>query len=68
MLRPENHPRPDTSPDALPPGPADEESACGEILQYLHKAVPNFKLVDGSMLLYIGKKNYRLEFEIKEAK
>lgn len=68
MLRPENHPRPDTSPDALPPGPADEESACGEVLHYLHKAVPNFKLVDGSMLLYIGKKNYRLEFEIKEAK
>ena len=66
---PENHTRPDTSPDALPPGPADDESACGEILRYLHKPVPNFKLVGSkTVLLYIGEKNYRLEFEIKEAK
>ena len=69
VLGPENHPRPNTSRDALPPRPADDESACGEILQYLHKPVPNFKLVGSTTaLLYIGEKNYRLEFEIKEAK
>lgn len=69
VLGPENHPRPDTRPDALPPRPADDESACGEILQYLHKPVPNFKLVGSTTaLLYIGEKNYRLQFEIKEAK
>jgi hypothetical protein len=69
VLGPASNRKPDTDPEAVPPNPAEDESACGEILRYLHKPIPNFKLVGSTTkLLYIGEKNYRLEFEIKEAK
>jgi len=60
---------PDTSPDALPPNPAfDGEVDCSDILPYLHKPIPNFRQVDGSLLVFTEKQNFKLEFEIKEAK
>lgn len=60
---------PDTSPDAMPPEPVYDESYCSEILPYLHKPIPHFRLV-GSVLLFtqVENNNFRLEFEIKDAK
>jgi hypothetical protein len=59
---------PDTSPDAMPPEPVGSQEACGDVLVYLHKPVPNLRQVGGSILLFTEEKNYRLEFEIKHAK
>lgn len=59
---------PDPNPDAVPPDLADNETACGDILVYLHKPVPNLRQVYGSMLLLTKEKNYKLEFEINHAK
>ena len=58
--------KPDTTPDALPPEPAYDETACEDILKYLHKPIPNLRQ-EGSILLLIEDKNYRLEFEIRHA-
>jgi hypothetical protein len=63
----DNHP--DPSPDALPPTPAYQESECDEVLQYMHKPVPHFRMVYGSLLVYEEKeRNWKLEFGIKHAK
>lgn len=63
----DNHP--DPNPDAMPPNPAYQQSDCDEILQFLHKPVPHFRLVYGSLLVYEEKeRNWKLEFEIKHAK
>jgi hypothetical protein len=60
---------PDTSPDSLPPNPAfDGEVDCSDILPFLHKPIPDFRQVDGSLLVFTEKQNFKLEFEIKEAK
>jgi hypothetical protein len=59
---------PDLSPTAFPPSPAfGGQEDCADILVYLHKPVPNFKMY-GGVLLFIGEKNFRLEFEIEQAK
>jgi hypothetical protein len=60
--------KPDLDPGALPPVLAHDESACGEVLPYLHKPVPSFTRPYPSILLFVGKDNWRLEFEIAEAK
>jgi hypothetical protein len=59
---------PDTSSDAMPPNPAfGQESACDNVLPYLHKPIPHFRQ-DGSLLVLTEEKNYKLEFEIIHAK
>jgi hypothetical protein len=60
---------PDTSPDAMPPDVAHDETNCGDVLIYLHKPVPNLRQV-GTVLVFteVEEKNYKLEFEIKLAK
>jgi hypothetical protein len=61
---------PDTNPDALPPNPAfDGETDCADILPYLHKSVP-LRQVEGSLLVFTeeNEQNWKLEFQIKEAK
>ncbi|HXZ19959.1 MAG TPA: hypothetical protein VEG63_08410 [Candidatus Acidoferrales bacterium] len=60
--------KPDLDPGALPPNIAVYQNECEDVLPYLHKPVPSFTHPYGSILLYTGKDNYRLEFEIKEAK
>jgi hypothetical protein len=67
VLGVDNHP--DPNPDAMPPTPAYQQNDCDEVLQYLHKPVPHFRLVYGSLLVYEEKdRNWKLEFEIKHAK
>jgi hypothetical protein len=54
----------------MPPDLANGEADCGDILVYLHKPVPNLRQVGGSILVFteVEEKNYKLEFEIKQAK
>ncbi|MGH9699316.1 MAG: hypothetical protein ACRD5R_07445 [Candidatus Acidiferrales bacterium] len=59
---------PDPNPDALPPNIAYSEADCGDILSYLHKPIPNFRRVYGTLLLFDEGQNQKLEFEIKDAK
>jgi hypothetical protein len=61
---------PDTSPDAMPPDIAHNETSCTDILVYLGKPVPSLRQVGGSLLVLTEEKtdNYKLEFEIKHAK
>jgi len=61
VLGVDNHP--DPNPDAMPPLPAYDQSTCSEILAYLHKPVPHFRQVYGSLLVYEEKeKNWKVEF------
>lgn len=67
VLGTDNHPDPD--PNAMPPFPAYDQSECSEILQYMHKSIPHFRMVYGSLLVYEEKEhNWKLEFEITHAK
>jgi hypothetical protein len=59
---------PDTGSDAMPPDPAfGNETACTDILIYMRKPTP-VKQIDGSILVLTEDQNYKLEFEIREAK
>jgi hypothetical protein len=69
VLGPDNHP--DPSPDAAPPDLAHDEEDCAGILAYLHKPVPNLRLLsDTTVLVFTAsdQNNFKLEFEIKQAK
>jgi hypothetical protein len=60
---------PDTNPDAMPPdAPIGGESGCADILPYLGKSVPLRQ--DGEILLFTEpqSQNFKLEFEVKDAK
>lgn len=61
---------PDADLDALPPDPAYSETSCSDILIYLGKPVPHLRQVGGSILVFTDAEhqNFRLEFEIKQAK
>jgi hypothetical protein len=59
---------PDTGPDAMPPDPSfGNETACTDVLIYMHKPTP-VKQIDGAILALTEDQNYKLEFEIREAK
>jgi hypothetical protein len=60
--------KPDLSPKALPPDIANSQSDCDEVLHYLGKSVPNLTRPYPSILLFVGKDNWRLEFMIENAK
>jgi hypothetical protein len=58
----------DLDPGALPPNLASNQGECDSVLAYLHKRVPSLTHPYPSILLFIGKENWRLEFYIDEAK
>lgn len=60
--------KPDLDPRALPPNTASHQSECDDILPYLHQPVPSLTRPYPSILLFVGRGNQRLEFEIENAK
>lgn len=70
MLGAPSNQTPDMDPDSMPPNIAHDQTNCGDILVYLHKPIPNFRQVGGSLLVFTEaeNQNYKLEFEVKHAK
>lgn len=67
---------PDANPDSMPSRLAQDQRECMDILPYLNRPIPKFREVN-SMLVFTeqGKyaldskpQDYKLEFEIEEAK
>jgi hypothetical protein len=62
--------KPDLNSAAMPPDPnlSRGQGACQDILPYLGKPIPSLTQPEPSLLLFVGKDNWRLEFLIEDAK